>query len=50
MTNNPAKIHAIGKEGTLVTGRIPVEIMATNFTRQHLLAKKMAGHLLTQFL
>lgn len=48
ITNNPAKINGLEREGVIVAGRIPIEVLATEITRPHLRAKKTAGHLLTQ--
>ena len=48
ITNNPAKIRGLLQAEVIVTGRIPIEIPATDRTRKHLQAKQKAGHLLTQ--
>lgn len=50
ITNNPSKIAGLEKEGVMITGRIPIEVLATESTRPHLIAKKAAGHFLTQSL
>lgn len=48
ITNNPAKTSGLVSGGLVVTGRIPIEIPATDQTRLHLQTKKKAGHLLKQ--
>ena len=49
ITNNPAKISSLQRQGVVVNSRIAIEIPATDETRRHLLAKKQAGHFLAQF-
>ncbi len=49
MTNNPKKIEALKTHGVIVSGRIPIEIMANAHNKRYLSTKKnKSGHLLEQ--
>ncbi len=47
ITNNPDKVEALRRSPIQVVGRIPIEVPATEDSRDYLLAKKeLMGHLL----